>query len=87
MRVAEAGGLERAAKFAVEPSDGREVMDAGNADPRELRKKARMSRSGSTPLTPAMTGVAFTCGSTSRSAVRNTSSLASRIGSIPASDP
>ena len=28
-----------------------------------------MSRSGSTPLTPATTGVARTCGSTSRSAV------------------
>ena len=46
-----------------------------------------MSRSGSTPLTPAMTGVDLTCGSTSRSAIRKTSSFESRIGSMPASEP
>src|ERR1700730_13903568 len=36
MHVAKACGLERAAKIAVEPSNGREVMDPRDANPRKV---------------------------------------------------
>ena len=44
MLIAEAGRLERPAKIAVEPGNRREVVDAGDTDPRELLREIAACR-------------------------------------------
>ena len=46
-----------------------------------------MTRVGSVPFTPAITGVSRTTGSTSRSPISMTMALASPMGSSPALEP
>ena len=85
-RVVELEGPERVSQdgIAAELSKcpGPEYASASVIDVRPIAESRNEPS-----FNPAMTGVALTCGSTSRSAVRKTSSLASRIGSMPASDP
>ena len=66
MLIAQARRFQRAAELAVEPGHGGKIVYAGEADPPALFQKLGMSRSTSTPLSPAITGVSFTCGNTSR---------------------